>query len=89
MTSHRLDSVNFERLLSFRPKLNGQLAFEQPTLRDMAFDYYCKKYGDTERANEATKEYLDVIAGRFSGPTAGEEQAFMAREYRHAGERFE
>ena len=60
-----MNSVEFERMLSVRPKLTHQLEFEQPTLRDMAFDYYCKKYQDAYRANAATKEYLDAIYKRM------------------------
>jgi hypothetical protein len=57
-----LASVRFEQLLSFRPKIASE---EQPTIRDMAFDYFCKKHLDTERANEATKLWTGTLYKRF------------------------
>lgn len=80
MADPKIDSVSFERLLSYRPQLDGPLAFEQPTLRDMAFDFYCKKYKDNDRANEATKEYLDAIWKRFGEVPAPKPEQKTIRE---------
>lgn len=66
----KLDSVNFERLLSYRPKLDGLLAFEQPTLRDMVFEFFCRKYtNDEQRALQATVDYIDAVWMTFGAPS--------------------
>lgn len=63
--------VEFERMLSFRPVVqitHGPITlagYEQPTVRDMAFDYYCKMLQDTDRANAATKQWTDALYQRF------------------------
>lgn len=61
-----MNDVEFERLLSFRPKLQHQLSFEQPCLRDMIFDYYCGKYqNQSEKANEVKQAYTDELFKLF------------------------
>lgn len=66
MTARDIDSVTFERLLSHKPSLSNRLAFDQPSLRDMVFEFYTAKYpGAPETANEAMKEYLDALWGKF------------------------
>jgi hypothetical protein len=71
MAPRHLDGVSFERLLSFRPVLSAKLAFEQPPVRDMVFDFYNAKYlGDAERANATTKEYLDAVWQKFGAEPA-------------------
>lgn len=56
-----MKSIEFERMLSARPKVGMLIVGPEPCLRDMAFDYYCKKYGDTDKANAATKDYTDHL----------------------------
>lgn len=60
-----MDAVKFERLISYRPVLDFQTRFEEPTLRDMVFDYYVGMYKNSETANDKTKEYLDNVYKRF------------------------
>lgn len=57
-----MNDVQFERLLSYRPEINAKGGcIEQPTLRDMVFDYYCKLVTNGDEANALTKEYLDEV----------------------------
>lgn len=50
---------NFETVISFHPTF--KTLGDQPTLKDMVFDYYCKTLHDDAKANEATKKYLDEV----------------------------
>lgn len=57
----RQATVKFEQLVSFRPRLSNTVQDSAPCLRDMVFDYYCRKYQDTDKADATTKAYLDAI----------------------------
>lgn len=50
-----MNNVAFERMLSYRQRIGLK---DQPTLRDMVFDYYCGELKDTELANDKTKLYI-------------------------------
>lgn len=55
-------SLLFERLISYRPPhRRAQQNWEQLCLRDMVFDNYCRMFMDADKADAATKEYLDEI----------------------------
>jgi hypothetical protein len=63
--------VQFEQMLSTRPlpvrfdplSPDGE---PEPCLRDMVFDYYCRKYpNNVERAQAATKSYTDGLHAKF------------------------
>lgn len=59
-----MTSVEFERMLSARPKVTsmaGQLQ-EAPCLRDMVFDYYYGKYpNNDERVQFFLKSHTDSL----------------------------
>lgn len=64
MIKKELNILTFEQLLSTRV-MSRPARMEQPTLRDMIFDYYCGVFKDCDKANAATKEYTDELARIF------------------------
>lgn len=61
-----MNLVKFEQMISYHPDVSiprDGTYIDQPTLRDMIFDYYCGVFkNDADRANKMTKAYLDDIA---------------------------
>ena len=49
-----MNNLKFEQMLSHR-------IGNQPTLRDMIFDYYCGQLADVEKANEQTNLYIGLL----------------------------
>lgn len=60
--------VEFERMLSARPSFTSSAGHDQeaPCLRDMVFDYFCRKYPNNDsKPQQATKEYTDRLFERL------------------------
>lgn len=60
----RNNNVDFEQLISFHPSFKS--LGDQPTIRDVVFDYYCKALHDCDKANAETKRYLNEVHEVFS-----------------------
>lgn len=64
-----MNDIEFEKLLSHRPKISAGLGDSSPTLRDMVFNYYFDILRlDAERSATATKNYLDELHRSFIVP---------------------